>query len=275
MLLAVTTLTPCAMAISGLDPSGGAGLFADLRAFRAASVWGCGAVAVVTVQSTEGLRSSHPVPARQLLGQILELCSHQNIRSIKIGALGSVENVRTVTRFLTTKGRKVPIVLDPVMVSTRGPRGARLLEVGATRALAEMAKRVTVITPNVPEAEVLLDVRIRSIEDAERAARAFLNAGARAALIKGGHLPRRSSQAAIVDVLAIGNDVFRLPSRRVHAELHGTGCTLASLIAGKLAATRTLTNETILDAVRWAKQKLEKAVAHRTRIGGGLLVLPL
>src|SRR6476660_1997689 len=84
---------PSALSISGLDPSGGAGLYADLRAFAAASVWGCGAVAVVTVQSTAGLRSSHPVPSRQLIDQVRELCLYQRIRAIKIGALGSRGNV--------------------------------------------------------------------------------------------------------------------------------------------------------------------------------------
>src|SRR4051812_28057631 len=93
-------LSPCALAISGLDPSGGAGLLADLRAFEAASVWGCGAVAVSTVQSTRGLRSSHPVDPRRWVAQVREVLHHQNVRSIKIGALGSTDNVRALGRLL-------------------------------------------------------------------------------------------------------------------------------------------------------------------------------
>src|SRR5450432_3210658 len=108
-------LTPCALAISGLDPSGGAGLIADLRAFAAASVWGCGAVAVLTVQSTQGLSSSHPVAARQLVAQVREVMAHQNVRSIKVGALGSADNVRALGRLLRSLSPSVPVVIDPVM----------------------------------------------------------------------------------------------------------------------------------------------------------------
>src|SRR5262245_32766211 len=108
-------LRPCALAIAGLDPSGGAGVFADVRAFEAASVWGCGAVTLVTIQSTGGLRASYPVETRRLLGQVRELVSHQHVTSIKIGALGSLSNARGVARFIATLGGRVPVVLDPVM----------------------------------------------------------------------------------------------------------------------------------------------------------------
>ena len=153
---------PSALSISGLDPSGGAGLYADLRAFAAASVWGCGAVAVVTVQSTAGLRSSHPVPTRQLIDQVRELCLYQRIRAIKIGALGSRGNVEAITHFLRSHSPKVPVVIDPVMRSTRGTRGALLLEAGAKRALLDMIDLATVITPNISEAESFLGVQITS-----------------------------------------------------------------------------------------------------------------
>ncbi|HEX9295649.1 MAG TPA: bifunctional hydroxymethylpyrimidine kinase/phosphomethylpyrimidine kinase [Polyangiaceae bacterium] len=265
---------PCALAISGLDPSGGAGVYADLRAFRAASVWGCGAVAVWTVQSTAGLRSSRPVPTGHLLAQIDELFSHQRIESIKIGALGSRANVRGVNRWLGTISPRLPVVLDPVMRPSRGNR-ARLLADSAAHSLLEMIERVTVITPNVPEAEVLLGGRIRSLEEADRAARAFVGLGARAALVKGGHLPRRGADQGTTDVLAIGGRIYHLRGRRVHAAVHGTGCTLASLIAGRLAATRSDGEAAILEAVRWAKRVLQKALLHPADVGAGLSVMPL
>ena len=206
---------PSALSISGLDPSGGAGLYADLRAFAAASVWGCGAVAVVTVQSTAGLRSSHPVPSRQLIGQIRELCQHQKIRCIKIGALGSRGNVEAVTRFLRTRQPKVPVVLDPVTRSTRGARGARLLEDDATHALSNMIELATVITPNIDEAEAILGVQITSLGDAESAARALVERGARAALVKGGHLKTNRRGSLVIDVLAVGKRIVHLRAPRV------------------------------------------------------------
>jgi hydroxymethylpyrimidine kinase/phosphomethylpyrimidine kinase len=263
--------TPCALSISGLDPTGGAGLFADLRAFAAASVWGCGAVAVVTVQSTAGLRSSHPVPTPQLLDQIRELCAHQRIRCIKIGALGSRGNVAGVTRLLRSRSPKVPIVLDPVMRSTLGRRAARLLEDDARSALFEMFDLATVVTPNIPEAEAFLGTRIDSLLDAERAARALVRAGARAALVKGGHLRGRAAEA--IDVLAVGTRVIHLRAPRVRGSIHGTGCTLASLIAGRLAHADRVDDEAIVDAVRWAKQRLKNALRHPIRIGPGQMVL--
>jgi hydroxymethylpyrimidine kinase/phosphomethylpyrimidine kinase len=266
---------PCALTISGLDPSGGAGVFADMRAFASASVWGCGVVAVSTIQSTSGLRSSHPVGAPLLLRQIRELWSRQNIRSIKIGALGSLENTRAVARWLATISDRVPVVIDPVLRASRGQRSARLLDERATSLLLGMAKLAAVITPNVPEAEALLGERIRSVRDAERAANRLVAAGARAALVKGGHLPTRSSPEGTTDVLAVRGSVFHLRARRVKTKLHGTGCTLASLIAGKLALAQHVDDDAIVAAVRWAKKELGRALARPVSIGPGLLVLPL
>src|SRR5579859_8198396 len=129
--------SPCALAIAGLDPSGGAGLLADMRAFAASSVWGCAAVTVVTVQSTAGLRSAHSISARTLLRQVSEIMRHENVRSIKIGALGSSSNARAIARHLPKLARDIPVVLDPVMRPTLG-RGSRLLERGALRSVLRM-----------------------------------------------------------------------------------------------------------------------------------------
>jgi hydroxymethylpyrimidine/phosphomethylpyrimidine kinase len=263
---------PCALAIAGLDPSGGAGVFADLRAFSAASVWGCGAVTLVTVQSTNGLRASHPVETRKLLAQVRELVSHQRIRSIKIGALGSPANARGVARFLTALGGRIAVVIDPVMRATRGAGQARLLDPAAGDVLRRMIAHATVVTPNVPEAEALLGARVRSVDDAERAARAFVELGARAALVKGGHLPRAAS-AEVTDVLAVGGRIVRFRAPRVDADVHGTGCTLSSLIAGRLAHARALDARSIVEAVAWAKRKLGRALARPLEIGDGLSVI--
>ncbi len=262
---------PCALAIAGLDPSGGAGVFADLRAFAAASVWGCGAVTLLTIQSTSGLRASRPVETRTLLEQISELVLHERIRSVKIGALGSLSNARGVARFVATLGGRVPVVLDPVMRASLERGQARLLEPAARKVLLDMLKHVTLVTPNVPEAEVLLGVRVRSIEDAERAARALVELGARAALVKGGHLPVRA-RGGVTDVLAVGRRIVRLRGARVRAAVHGTGCTLSSLIAGKLAHGAA-DDAAIVRAVTWAKRRLTAALARSLEIGDGLRVV--
>jgi hydroxymethylpyrimidine/phosphomethylpyrimidine kinase len=268
-------LSPCALAISGLDPSAGAGLFADLRAFRAASVWGCGAVAVVTVQSTARLCASAPVPTARVLAQVRELWSQQNVRAIKIGALGSVANVRGVSRWLASLARKVPVVIDPVMRASRGRPNAPLLQRAGWAAMLDMSKLATVFTPNAPEAEALLGRRVRTVSDAELAARAFVDRGARAALVKGGHLfAGAGARRETTDVLAIGNRMLHFRARRTKIAPHGTGCTLASLIAGRLAATGRLDDDDIVSAVRWAKQKLALRLVSAVRIGAGQRVMP-
>lgn len=266
-------LVPCALAISGLDPSGGAGLFADLRAFRAASVWGCGAVAVLTVQSTVRLLATEPVPTAQVLSQVRELWAHENVKAIKIGALGSLANVRGVTRWLAGLRGKVPVVIDPVIRASRARRDAPLLESNGIAALLEMIKLAAVVTPNALEAETLLGHRVRSLADAERAARELVDRGARAALVKGGHL-LASARGVTTDVLAIGTRVVHLRAPRVSVVPHGTGCMLASLIAGKLADAERADDDAIVASIRWAKKQLNARIVHPLRVGAGQLVMP-
>ena len=267
-------LTPCALSIAGLDPSGGAGVYADLRAFQAAAVWGCGAVAVMTVQTTAGLETSEPVPTAMLLAQVRALYRHQNVRAVKIGALGSLANVRGVTRWLAKLERPLPVVLDPVLAASRARPGARGLVDGAARAaLLRMSKLATVITPNAPEAEALLGERVRTLADAERAARAFVTTGARAALVKGGHWHGRA-RGETTDVLAIGSRVIHLHAERVKVAPHGTGCALASLIAGKLAGAPHIDDDALIASVRWAKRQIASRITHPLRVGDGQLVMP-
>jgi hydroxymethylpyrimidine/phosphomethylpyrimidine kinase len=264
---------PCALSIAGLDPSGGAGVFADLRAFAACGVWGCGAATLVTVQSTVGVRSSRPIETRFLLEQIREVVAHQNIRAIKIGALGSSANARGIGRWLAAHGGRLAVVLDPVILPTKGR--ARLLERAALRPLRDLIRHVTVVTPNVPEAEALLGARIRSIEDAERAARAFVDLGARAALVKGGHLATPEARRTAIDVLAVGRRIVHLEAPRSNVRLHGAGCALSSLVAGRLAASESAGDDAIVRAARWAKSRLARGISGALRVGDGLLVVPL
>ena len=236
-------------------------------------MWGCGAVAVLTVQSTAGLRTSEPVPTARVLAQVRELWARQNVKAIKMGALGSLANVRGVTRWLTGLRGKVPVVIDPVLRASRGASRAPLLETAGIAALLEMVELATVVTPNAVEAEALLGQRVRSLADAERSARAFVKLGARAALVKGGHLAG-AAKGETTDVLAVGARVIHLSAPRVSAVPHGTGCTLASLIAGKLAALGRDRDADIVAAIRWAKKQLAARISHPWRVGAGQLVMP-
>ncbi len=264
--------TPCALAIGGLDPGGGAGIAADLRAFAASGVFGCAAVAVVTVQSTGGLRSVRALPAREVAAQAGEVLRHQRVRAVKVGALGSEANVRAVARLLG-QHPGVPVVVDTPMLPTRGK--ARLLDARALAALrGELLPRATLVTVNADEAHALVGEPVRTVGEAHDAARALVKMGPRAALVKGGHL----AGASAIDVLAIGGEVVELRARRlVTTPVHGTGCTLASLIAGRLAARggvrARVDAEALVAAIRWAKRVHHAALARAVNVGGALRVL--
>jgi hydroxymethylpyrimidine kinase/phosphomethylpyrimidine kinase len=262
----------CALTIGGLDPGGGAGIVADTRAFAVAGVFGCAAVAVITAQSTSGLRATQAVAARDVLAQSREVLRHQHVRAIKTGALGSERNVRAVGELLAVH-RGLPVVVDPVMAPTRG-RGRLLAEraVGAMR--THLIPRATLVTANAPEAGVLTGARVTNVSEAHDAALALCRMGAHAALVKGGHL----AGANAVDVLAIGGDAIELRARRMRLPaIHGGGCTLAALIAGHMAADARewsdAPDEVLLDAVRWAKRTHQRMLGKVRDVGGDMRVL--
>jgi hydroxymethylpyrimidine/phosphomethylpyrimidine kinase len=193
------------------------------------------------------------------------------LRAIKIGALGTTRNVRAVTALIRKYGRTIPVILDPVMGATLVRSRARLLEADALGALRTLLSLATLVTPNALEAEELLGTRVRTLAQARDAARALVAAGAHAALVKGGHLGGRES----IDILVLRDRKVELSARRVRGvRLHGTGCTLASLIAGKLAMHgSSIDDDALVGAVRWAKKRLGQAIGHAFRVGDGRLVL--
>jgi hydroxymethylpyrimidine/phosphomethylpyrimidine kinase len=270
------TTLHCALAVGGLDPGGGAGILADLRAFAAAGAFGCAAVAAVTVQSTAGLRKVRALPAAEVVAQAAEVLRHQDVRALKVGALGSRANVRAVARLLA-RHPDIPAVVDTPIRATRANRATRgrprLLAADALECVrAELLPRATLLTVNLDEAGALLGFAVRTVGEAHDAARALAALGARAVLVKGGH---REGPSAI-DVLALDGEVVELRARRLAiAAVHGTGCTLASLVAGRLAviATGTPSGDAIILAVRWAKRVHHAALARATHVGGGMPVL--
>jgi len=258
-----------ALTVAGLDPGGGAGIAADLRAFAAAGAFGCAAVALLTVQSTSGLVESHPVAPRLLVSQLDEVVRRQRVSVVKTGALGSVGNVRALASWLR-KHPRLPVVVDPVLLPTSG-RGRLLVAKGLGALRDELVPLATLVTANVPEAEALLATTIRGVADARKAAQGLVALGAHAALVKGGHLTGRW----VVDVLALGRRVVLLRAPRLALPpVHGGGCVLASLIAGRLALDDSGSIDArLLRAVRWARRAHRRALRSPRDVGGASRVL--
>src|ERR1700694_5691379 len=220
------------LTIAGFDPSCGAGIAADLKTFAAHGCYGVAAITSLTVQSTEGVQAVHNTPAAELREQLEVLAKDCDIAAVKIGMLGNRGNAVVVAEFLDAH-KFAHVVHDPVMKSSSG---AELLDAAGIKFVAaELLKRASVITPNVPEAEVLTGLTIKDVADMEAAARKMVEMGARAVIVKGGHMERA------VDVLFDGTEIIQLSGDRVKTDnTHGTGCTFASAIAAQLASARSL-----------------------------------
>src|SRR5881396_2590225 len=223
---------PILLTIAGFDPSCGAGTAADLKTFAAHGCYGVAAVTSLTVQNTQGVETVHNTPSAELWAQLEVLAKDCDIAAVKIGMLGNRGNAVVVGEFLDAH-KFAHVVLDPVMKSSTG---TELLDAGGVKYVAtELLKRASVFTPNVPEAELLTGLEIKDLAAMEAAARKLVEMGARAVIVKGGHMERA------VDVLFDGTEIFQLAGDRVKEEtLHGTGCTFASAFAAQLAAGRPL-----------------------------------
>ncbi len=248
---------PIVLTVAGFDPSCGAGVGADLKTFSAHNCYGIAAVSALTVQSTQGVQSVHPTPAATLRAQLDALAQDLEIAAIKIGMLATRANAAALAEFLD-KGRFQHIVLDPVIKPSAG--GADLLDPGGVKFLSEeLMKRASVITPNIAEAALLSGLEISDVAGMEAAARKLVERGARAVVIKGGHMDKP------VDVLFDGAEVQILGADRVKTEnTHGSGCTFASAIAAQLACGRALP-----EAVMLAKAYVTKAIEKAFTIGKG------
>jgi len=229
---------PRVLTIAGSDSGGGAGIQADIKSISATGSYAASAITAVTVQNTLGVEAVHPVPAGIIAAQIRCVLSDIGADAIKIGMLHSAEVVLTVRKELRDAVRKgwlerpVNIVLDPVMVSTSGHR---LIENDAIRVLSrELLPMARVITPNIPEAEILAGVKVHSQEDLPAIARKISNNGTVSVLLKAGHL----TEDTLTDVFynAETDHILELTQRRLQTpNTHGTGCTLSSAFASYLA----------------------------------------
>lgn len=256
-----TSAPPVALVIAGSDSGGGAGIQADLKAMRARGVHGTCAITAITSQNTRGVSAVHAVPLAHIASQIEAVFADFPVAAVKTGMLASAAIVRLVARELLLR-RPPWAVIDPVMIATSG---ARLLDPAALDALVgELIPLADVLTPNLPEAEALTGIAIRTRRDADAAAQALLAMGTRSVLLKGGH----ARGAEVVDRYYDARGVLEIVHPRLRVEGHGTGCTLASAIAAELAkgvAPRS--------AVRRAADYVHKALATGYRPGGGAVVV--
>jgi hydroxymethylpyrimidine/phosphomethylpyrimidine kinase len=243
---------PIALTIAGSDSGGGAGIQADLKTFHAFGVFGTTAVTAITAQNTLGVSAIHPIPLDVVRAQIDSVAGDLRPRAFKTGMLATSALVEVVAKAIQDHSL-TSYVLDPVMVSTSGHR---LLDSGAEGALAEkLLPLSTLVTPNLHEAEILLGRPVVSLEDMSVAARALVEMGAGAALVKGGHLEGGDA----VDILWDGSTERRWQRARLETpHTHGTGCTLSAAAAAGLARGLPLL-EAVDEAVGFVARAIESA----------------
>jgi hydroxymethylpyrimidine/phosphomethylpyrimidine kinase len=239
------------LSIGSTDPTGAAGIGRDLVVYERLGATGAFAVAAVTAQNQRRVAEVYSLPPRALRDQLDAIVQQQKPQAVRIGLLPDSRLIAAVARFLRGLRSPIPVVLDPVIVSSSGHRFLGAAELGALEGLLPL---VTLVTPNAAEAQELTGIRVRSVADAERAALRLRERGC-AVLVTGGHL--RGDD--VVDVLADERGVVHLRNSRIRARMRGTGCTLAAAIAVHLA--RGMRLRTAIDRARaFVRRELE---AHR------------
>lgn len=248
------------LTIAGSDSGGGAGIQADLKTFQERNVFGMSAVTAITAQNTLGVHNIYPLPLETINQQIDAVLSDIGTDALKTGMLFSASIIEAVATKI--KDHHVNnLVIDPVMIAKGG---STLLKEEAIDALrTNLLPLATVITPNIPEASVLLDGKeIETIKDMEDAARSLQRYGCHAVLVKGGHMTGENS----VDVLYVDQTLHYFESKRIKTpHTHGTGCTFSACIAAELA-----NDHKIPEAVSLAKDYITSAIKHSISIGSGI-----
>lgn len=250
-------MIPNILSIAGSDPSGGAGIQADIKTISANGGYAMAVITALTAQNTQGVTGVQMIAPDFVAAQIAAIRADIRVDAVKIGMLGTAAIIGAVLEELS--GLAVPIVLDPVMVAKSGDR---LLQAEAVAALRAAVSRVTVITPNLPEAADLLGLpEATSRTEMQDQARALLDLGAQAVLLKGGHLPGDESP----DLLTSAAGSVWLPgSRYISRKTHGTGCTVSSALATYLGLGLPLP-----DAAARAKAYVARAIAAADALSVG------
>ena len=254
--MGIAPRTPVALTIAGSDPSGGAGIQADLKTFHQFGVYGEAAITLLTVQNSRGVRRVECLSADLVVQQVHALLEDIPPRAVKSGALGNREIIAAVAELATSFD--CPFVIDPVAISKHG---ARLLAADAIEAFkALLLPRASLVTPNLAEAEMLTGLEVRDVAGMYAAGEKLLAMGARAVLVKGGHLAGDA-----VDVLFDGSKRVEFTAPRVSTpHTHGTGCTYSAAIGALLAR-----GEDLETAVRRAKRYITEAIRTNPGLGSG------
>ena len=250
-------MTPVALTIAGSDPSGGAGLQADLKTFHRFGVYGEAVVTLITVQNTHGVTRVDPLAAELVTAQIRAVLEDIPPHAVKTGALGSKKVVAAVAD--AAASFRFPLVVDPVMMSKHG---ASLLDADSSRVLIErLIPRTFLLTPNLDEAAALSGLAVNHRESMIRAAEKLVALGAANVLVKGGHLPGDA-----LDILYTGSGEIHefTAARVVTPHTHGSGCTYSAAITAELARGTPL-----VEAIRRAKDFVTRAILTNPGLGGG------
>lgn len=246
------------LTIAGSDSCGGAGIQADLKTFSAQGTYGMSVITAVTVQNTQGVFGCQDIDPEIIKGQIDAIFTDIEVSAVKIGMVSRIETIHAIAEKLEQYQPR-NIVLDPVMISKSG---FDLMQPEAKDTLIRrLLPLAYLITPNLPEAEVITGRKIETLAEMEEAAKAIYAMGPKNVLIKGGHL-----EGEATDLLYDGKQFLTLQSERIHTKnTHGTGCTLSSCIAANLARGKS-----VEEAVRIAKDYITIAIAHALDIGKGV-----
>ncbi|SEN85485.1 hydroxymethylpyrimidine/phosphomethylpyrimidine kinase [Amphibacillus marinus] len=247
-----------ALTIAGTDPTGGAGIQADLKAFQEREVFGMSVLTSAVAQNTCGVQAVEHMKLSFIEQQLDSVFNDITPNAIKTGMIATNEMMELISKYLK-KHTAIPYVMDPVMVATSGDA---LMEEESRKVIRELlVPLASVVTPNLPEAEILFEQKIASVADMELAARYIVNQlGAKAAVIKGGHL-----KADALDVLYDGASIHHLSAERYKTKhTHGTGCTFAAVVTAELAK-----GVTVLEAVKLAKSFITDAIHYSLNLGNG------
>lgn len=251
----IAHLKRAALTIAGSDSIGGAGIQADLKTFAAHRVYGASVITAVTAQNTLGVRSVTPITPAEVGAQMRCVLEDLPVAAIKTGMLGSANTIMTVAELLGELAADTPLVMDPVMVATSG---ASLADADTVAAMQQLLRLSTLVTPNVPELERLTGTRVDTPEQMLLAGAKMLESGARAVLLKGGHLEGQE----VTDLLLTGTGQQRWTHPRLDGEFHGTGCTLSAAIAARLARGDNL-QSAVGAAIDYLQQAMQRAKLPR------------
>lgn len=247
------------LCIGGSDSGGGAGIQADLKAVHACGCYGTSVITALTAQNTRGVQDIYPVPPKFIAAQLNAVLSDIGADALKTGMLMTAGSVLAVTRAIE-QYKLQNVVVDPVMIAKGGR--AMMQEAAKQTIIKKLLPLARVITPNIPEAEVLAQMKITSMAAMKKAAVIIFDLGVKNVVIKGGHLPGRKSSGS-TDILYDGEQYYEFSADWIITKnTHGTGCTFASSLAAHLAQGKT-----IVESVEQAKRIVTEAIANSLSVG--------